>query len=175
MEYLAAPPGRSIKLLIVALFAGFAAACAPAVKPAQPQSPIEPATSISVPDPTFDILVAAADSVLPKLGDPERKFYIDDPVTAKVFDHIGAGDRYSVIAPDQLVSCDGSTPIRGRRATMRVYGMFGDSASVAWSSTCSFAKSGEAEARVSGTGGTYELLKAGDAWAVAAAGLNFEY
>ncbi len=81
----------------------------------------------------------------------------------------------AAVSRDQQVSCDGSTPIRGTRATMRVYGLFGDSASVAWSTTCSLAKTGESEPRVSGSGGTYELLRAGDSWVVKAAGLRFDF
>ncbi len=173
MKYLAAPTGRYTKLLSVLFVAGFAAACARTAQPPQPQSPLEPANSISVPDRTFDILVAAADSVLPKLGPPDEKFYIDDPVTAKIFDHIGAGDRYSIIARDQLVPCDGSTSIT--RATMRVYGVFGDSASVAWSATCSMSGNAQSEPRVAGNGGTFELTKVGDAWAVVGSGMNFEF
>ncbi len=167
--------GRRMSLLSTVTVTFIAAGCARSAPAAQPQQSIAPSASIAVPDLGFDILVAAADSVLPKLGPPDEKFYVDDSTTAKVFDHIGANSRYTIISREQVVSCDGSTPVRGKRATMRVYGLFGDSASVAWSSTCSLARTGESEPRVSGAGGTYELIRAGDSWVVTAAGLNFEY
>jgi hypothetical protein len=163
-----------MRRLALILAACAAAACSPKSQPA-PVPVSEPATTIEVPDPSFDILVAAADSVLPHLNPPDTKFYVDDSLTAKVLDHIGARDRYTRITKDQQVSCDGSTAIKGTRASMRVYGLFGDSASVAWSSTCLLRASGRSEAHAGGSGGTYNLVKTGDSWIVTGAGLFFDF
>lgn len=157
------------------LAACVAAACSPKSPPDSAPPASQPSTTIEVPDPSFDILVAAADSVLPQLGPPDKKFYVDDSVTAKVLDHVGARERYTRITKDQQVSCDGSTPITGTRASMRVYGLFGDSASVAWSATCLLVPSGQSEARASGSGGTYNLAKTGESWIVTGAGLLFQF
>lgn len=152
-----------------------AAACSPKPSPEPSSPPAGTSTTIEVPDPSFDILIAAADSVVPHFGPPDEKFYVDDSVTAKVLDHVGAKDRYTRITKDQQVSCDGSTPTTGKRASMRVYGLFGDSASVAWSATCLLVPMGQSEARASGTGGTYNLAKTGDSWTVTGAGLLFDF
>ena len=162
-----------MRRLTLILAACAATACSPKPKPVPPVS--EPSTTIEVPDPSFDILVAAADSVLPQLGPPDKKFFVDDSVTAKVLDHVGAADRYTRITKDQQVSCDGSTAITGTRASMRVYGLFGDSASVAWSATCLLVPSGQSEARAAGSGGTFNLAKTGDSWIVTGAGLLFQF
>lgn len=157
------------------LAATFMVACSPKSQrdPVPPAN--EPATTIEVPDPSFAILVAAADSVLPHLSPPDKKFYVDDSVTAKVLDQVGASDRYTRITKDQQVSCDGSMAITGTRASMRVYGLFGDSASVAWSATCLLVPSGQSEARASGSGGTFNLARTGDSWIVTGAGLLFNF
>lgn len=163
------------RCIAFALIACVAAACSPKSQPDPVPPASEPSTTIEVPDPSFDILVAAADSVLPMFGPPDSKFYVDDSVTAKVLDQVGAKDRYTRITKDQQVSCDGSTAITGTRAGMRVYGLFGDSASVAWSATCLLVPPGQSEARASGSGGTYNLAKTGDSWIVTGAGLHFQF
>lgn len=164
-----------IRQLALILTACTAAACSPKTQPDLTKPGSGTSATIAVPDPSFDILVAAADSVLPQLGPPDRKFYVDDSVTAKVLDYAGATDRYTRIAKDQQVSCDGSTAITGTRASMRVYGLFGDSASVAWSATCLLVPPGRTEARAAGSGGTFNLAKTGDSWIVTGAGLLFQF
>ena len=164
-----------IRRFVLAIAGFLAAACSPNSPPDPVPPPGGPSTTIEVPDPGFDILVAAADSVLPQFGPPDKKLYVDDSVTASVLDKVGARDRYTRISPDKQVSCDGSTAITGIRASMRVYGLFGDSASVAWSATCLVMPEGRSEARAAGTGGTYNLAKTGDSWIVTGAGLLFQF
>jgi hypothetical protein len=164
-----------IRRLALILAACVATACSTKPSPDAVPPAGGPSATIAVPDPSFDILVAAADSVLPQLGPPDKTFYVDDSVTAKVLDHVGAQDRYTRITKDQQVSCDGSSAITGTRASMRVYGLFGDSASVAWSATCLLVPSGQSEARAAGSGGTFNLAKTGDSWIVTGAGLLFEF
>ncbi len=128
-----------------------------------------------VPDPSFDILLAAVDSVLPRFGPLDERIYINDSLTAKVLEHAGAGSRYVLITRDKVVSCDGSTDVTGTLGTMRIYGIYGDSAAVAWSATCMRAPGPGIKAVAVGGGGTYNLMKAGDAWTVTGAGLFFEF
>ena len=159
-----------------ALLPAVAMACAaPASSPAPVQAVVEAAAPIIVPDPSFDILVAATDSVLPRFGPPDEKFYINDSLTAKVLDHVGAGARYVMIGRERTVWCDGSTDLTGTLGTMRIYGIYGDSATVAWSATCLKApRAGETAVAVGG-GGTYNMIRAGESWTISGVGLFFEF
>ena len=128
-----------------------------------------------VPDPSFAILVAAADSVLPRFGEPDEKLYINDSLVARVLNHVGAGDRFTQIARDTQVTCDSSNGVTGKLATMRIYGIYGDSAAVAWSSTCMRAPQPGVNSTAVGGGGTFNLLKAGEDWVVTGVGLYFKF
>ena len=161
--------------LILATAAAAALACVPQPKPVDTAPAATVDAPIVVPDPSFEILVAAADSVLPRFGAPDEKFFINDSLVARVLNHIGANDRYTQIARDAQVSCDGSSGITGKLATMRIYGIYGDSAAVAWSSTCMRAPQPGVTSTAVGGGGTYNLLKAGEDWVVSGAGLYFEF
>jgi hypothetical protein len=159
-------------LLAVALLVG---ACAPKAQTADPAPAPSVGAPIVVPDHSFDILVAAADSVLPRFGAPHEKFFINDSLVARVLTQIGAEDRYIFIAREKQVSCDGSAELTGKLATMRIYGIYEDSAAVAWSSTCMRAPQPGVKSTAVGGGGTYNLQRAGDLWVVSGAGLYFEF
>jgi hypothetical protein len=151
------------------------AACAANTGTPEPAPAPSVDAPIVVPDHSFDILVAAADSVLPRFGAPDEKFFINDSLVARVLDRIGASGRYTQIARDRQVSCDGSTDLTGRLATMRIYGIYEDSAAVAWSSTCMQAPQPGVKMVAVGGGGTYNLQRAGDIWVVSGARLFFEF
>ena len=88
MELLKAMRTWSVALPAVAI------ACATsASSPAPVQVVAEASLPIAVPDPSFEILVAATDSVLPRFGPPDERFYINDSLTAKVLDDLSEAFR----------------------------------------------------------------------------------
>jgi hypothetical protein len=148
-----------------ALFAALLCGCARAAPPAPP----------GIEDPTMAILVAAADSIVPRFAATGGDLYVTDSLTAKVLDRIGEAGRYKFTTPDATPWCDGADRATGTLARMKIDLIAGDSAAVAFMKSCLRKLPAQAEPAGSGEAGVYSLRKVDGSWIILGLSMFFEF